>query len=210
LIFQLFSYSGGTTQGINLSNPISPTNLSLIGSRMSVTSSASRLPTTLRWATTTTTAASIAESNASSAASSSAYIQGIEENMAGYDPEMMSPMLTASNGGEGGPGGGGHGGADQGHIMDDGENETVLFAILKSNHPTCYFSYTNANYFLATDRYFQCEPMDATVSPIALTSHSSVGTSSSSSSSGRQPPPHRSPLQPLGEVETVAAREEPV
>ena len=39
-----------------------------------------------------------------------------------------------------------------------------IFFVLKS----CIFS-------LFSDRYFRCEPMDATVSPIALTSQTSAG-----------------------------------
>ena len=73
----------------------------------------------------------------------------------------MSPMLasTSGGGGDGGgaPGNGNGGTAGQGQLMDDGN--TFLRKFFKEI----------LIYFYFPDRYFQCEPMDATVSPIALT-----------------------------------------
>jgi len=125
----LFTYSGGTTQGINLSGPISPNTLSLLtNSKITAISSSGSIVNTsnLRW--------SIPSTNSTS---SSTFITAMDENITYDQLPVMSPMM-ASNSNDGN--GGGHGQP----IMDD-------------------------------DRYFRCEPMDATVSPIALTSQNSAG-----------------------------------
>lgn len=108
-----------------------------------MTSSANlRLPPTSTLKWTTSTGSTPA-TVASSVASS--FIQGLEDNI-NYDL-----MLAAAPGDD--PG--------QTSLMADGEQLTLIL--------TLAFDF---DLFIAIDRYFQCEPMDATVSPIALTSHS--------------------------------------
>ncbi|XP_059098962.1 uncharacterized protein LOC131893057 isoform X2 [Tigriopus californicus] len=146
----LFTYSGGSTHGINLSAPLSPTNLSLIN--MPKLNLATSSPTSLhhhsninsalssRYVTATSGSTSLVSSNnptlrwsngtVTVSNSNNNLISSIEENI-NYD--LMSPMMVAT----------GADGSTQ--LIDD-------------------------------DRYFQCEPMDATVSPIALTNHGSVNT----------------------------------
>ena len=79
---------------------------------------------------------------------------------------VMSPMM-ASNSNESGNGGQ--------SMMDDGE--TMLFRkIITETNSISWF-------LIFTERYFRCEPMDATVSPIALTNQAPHADNSNGSSS---------------------------
>ena len=88
----------------------------------------------------------------------------MDDNITYDQLPVMSPMM-ASNSNESGNGGQ--------SMMDDGE--TMFFRKI----------ITEKKYFLNffTERYFRCEPMDATVSPIALTNQAPHAENSNGSSS---------------------------
>ena len=80
----------------------------------------------------------------------------MDDNITYDQLPVMSPMM-ASNSNESGNGGQA--------MMDDGKSAVCW-------QKSADFS----NIYNFTDRYFRCEPMDATVSPIALTSQNTSGT----------------------------------
>jgi len=113
---QLFTYSGGGAQGINLSAPISPTTLSLITSQRPIVSSASlsslvmNSPRSsnggsgLRWASPPSSSGNVVVTSGGSAF--------IEDNLTYDQLAAMSPMLVQTSNDHGG----GHG-----SLMDDGK-----------------------------------------------------------------------------------------
>jgi len=174
-MYKLFTYSGGPAQGISLAGPISPTTLSLI---------------TNQKLTTAPLSAATVQPSSISAGGGGASLLAVSSTPSAVMPSTGLPPVSTVSGSKLVPPpykwtGGGipstlpasipitSGGSFIASI-DEGINYDLMSPMLTTtavHENTTVVQAATHTSLIDDERYFQCEPMDATVSPVELTNN---------------------------------------
>lgn len=179
LIKKLFTYSGGTGQGISLSGPISPTTLSLLANqKMAATPlvAASVQPTAHQVSAQSLLASAVPTNSAAALSVGSGQLVLPPVSTVVTSAPYRLPLNGAST-------------AGPSQFIAATIDENINYDLISPMLATSNGGHTE-------DRYFQCEPMDATVGPVELTNNP-ASTESQQSGPGAQSTAGSNPGTPL-------------